>query len=277
MFGKDGYVVRDIKNHSKDKLDFLRRYTHAFLEALKKQKPPKYYLDLFSGPGICFNSETQNEDPGSPLIAIKEGASSYHFEKYIFVDINKENIDALRNRIAKLYPAILQRIEFIQSDCNDVADEIYKLLPQYSFTMSFIDPTGLDIHFDTIKRITDNKRADLIINFATGTSVKRNLHMFMKQKLSKLDKFLGTDVWKEKIKQSSNFATVTKVLAEIYKTQLESIGYSDVEPIADMQLVKSTEKHLQLYYLVFASKSERGHGIWRNIIKKQPAGQRSIF
>jgi len=277
MLRKDGLVVREIKRHTEDKLDILRRYSDTFLLALKKPAPPKYYLDLFSGPGICFNTDTNREIDGSPFIAIKIGESLYGFERYIFVDIEKENIDALRNRIESRFPNVLQRIIYINGDCNNVSREIHSYLPQYSFTLAFVDPEGLDVNFNTISKITDDRNVDLIVNFPIGMAAKRNIHKFIKKEESKLAAFLGTNKWRENIASTQDKVIITQLLANIYCEQLKSLGYKYVEPFSDMELVRSTEKSVPLYYLVFASKHPMGHELWRKITSRKSDGKRSIF
>lgn len=62
-------------------------------------------------------------------------------------------------------------------------------------------------------------------------------------------------------------------LIDVFKTQLCTLGYGSKavrsEPIKNNQGVT-------LYYLVYASKSERGDAIWRSITKNKPSGQRGM-
>lgn len=101
------------------------------------------YVDLFSGPGESIIRDTGQEVDGSPLLALK-----CDFGSYVFVDV-PDVLATLRLRLRNRPK--LARISFVEGDCNVVIDEILRLLPANHLTLAFIDSTGLQIRFDTIR------------------------------------------------------------------------------------------------------------------------------
>jgi three-Cys-motif partner protein len=77
LLGSDGLPIRDSGIWAKEKLHYLEDYLNIFFFGMRKKWPGKlYYIDLFSGPGLCRIRETGEELDGSPLIALR-----FDFEK----------------------------------------------------------------------------------------------------------------------------------------------------------------------------------------------------
>jgi three-Cys-motif partner protein len=92
----DDLLARKSGAWAKDKLFFLQKYISAF-ETSMKGKPwrRRIYIDLFSGPGKCTTRENSEYFLGSPLISL---TTQYPFTDYYFVDMDADNIHALRTR-----------------------------------------------------------------------------------------------------------------------------------------------------------------------------------
>jgi hypothetical protein len=63
-----------------------------------------------------------------------------------------------------------------------------------------IDPTGLQLRFETLKTLTVGRRIDLIYMFPEGIAARRNLERFLKKPDDRLSVSLGTDAWKPKVR-----------------------------------------------------------------------------
>jgi len=108
---------------------------------------------------------------------------------------------------------------------------------------------------------------DLIVHFPTA-DIKRNLKQNESTKQWLTDA-LGTSSWTSELTSLTDVARII----DVFKRQLTTLGYGSQqvrsEPIKN-------KKNLPLYYLVFASKSERGDAIWQSITKNKPSGQQGM-
>jgi three-Cys-motif partner protein len=242
---------------------YLSRYLDLFTKAMANRwKDGLLYIDLFSGPGKCINRGTGDELDGSPLIAL-----NYKFDRYIFVEKNKNSLDVLTKRCKAF--GFKKNVEYMNKDCNNAIHDIKSLIPKDALSIAFIDPFGLDFNFENYELLTSNRRVDLIINFPIGMAIKRNL------KSKKLDSFLGGDEWRKNNLVINN--NISTNITNYFKVNLKKLGY--VLPreyfIGDV-VVKSSQK-VPLYYLVFASKHPLGSKFWDEIRKYDPFGQRNLF
>lgn len=261
----DELPIMCVGNWATDKYYYFERYLDIFVRAMTKSWGGNInYLDLFCGPGRCLLRETGEEIDGSPLIALK-----YKFAKYIFVDIEKENIKTLRQRCkSRTY---FDRVEFISGDCNKEIETIRKLIPKYSLSLALIDPFGLDFNFSCYQKLTRDRKVDLIINFPLGTAIKRN---FSKSGPGKLNAFLGGKDWKKPVINNP-----TMHFINYFKKNLEKIGYKiprECELSEDV-LIKTIRKKVPLYYLLLASKNPLGATFWKKIRKYDSSGQKTLF
>lgn len=153
----DGLPVRPSGIWIKRKHYYLTEYAKIFTIGMGKKWKGLTFLDLFAGPGLCIIEQTQ-EVLGSPLLALQ-----YDFSHYIFVEETANLMNALQARCANSPKAAL--IKFIQEDCNSGIDHIIKQMPLNHLNLAFIDPTDIDIHFDTIKALSKVANGvDLLIN-----------------------------------------------------------------------------------------------------------------
>ena len=167
----------------------------------------------------------------------------------------------------------------LSGDCNEEVEEIIREIPQRGcLCLAFVDPTGLQIRFETIKRLTEGRRIDLIITFPEGMAIKRNLEKFLKQGHSLLDDFMGDTSWRQKYGKelaSLNPIETKKRFVELYQEKLNGVGYTEIKS-ADEVLIRSSAKKLPLYYLLFASKHSLGHQFWSKIGEIEPSGQQKF-
>lgn len=113
----DGLPIRPSGPWIDRKHFYLKRYMDILTKGMSK-KWDMTYIDLFAGPGRCLIESKNEEKDGSPLIAL-----NYGFSKYIFVEKNTDDLDALKARCRNSPKH--SRIEFIQGDCNEVVDKIH--------------------------------------------------------------------------------------------------------------------------------------------------------
>jgi len=256
----DGQVAMVVGPWAKEKLHYIRRYCYIFNTGMKGRWSTRTYIDLFSGPGKCVIEGTGEELDGSPLIAL---LSDVPFTHYFFNDIDTHAINSLKSRVASLASA---NITYFNMDCNEVIEHLLSQLPSYSLDCCFIDPTNWQIKFDSIQRLTKDRRMDLIITFQTGA-----IRRVADNPPEELDDFFGNPSWREeyKTKLLTGGRTRGRILLDIYEQRLRDLGYREIQ---DYLPVKNTRSAL-LYHLIFASKHPRGRDFWDKISQKSSTGQ----
>jgi spore photoproduct lyase len=272
--GSDGLPVRCVGLWAKDKYFYLGRYLDIFTTSMKNiWRGELYYIDLFAGSGKCKVRETGEEIDGSALISL---SVKYPFKRYFLVELDPDAASALKKRVEK--SPIKNRVHIIQGDCNKKIDEIVTEIPGKSLSLAVVDPTGLHIKFDTLQKLTKDRRIDLVITYPEGMDIKRNLSKYIKRPHSILDDYIGDKDWRllfpKNIKDINQMtsANIEKNLIDHYKKNLTKLSYKEIKS-GDEILIKSSQKRLPLYYLLFASKHPLGYKFWKEISKITPTGQ----
>src|SRR5258708_7846798 len=93
----DGLPMRPSGPWVAEKLDYLQRYIDIFEQSMRKKWMRRSFIDLFAGPGKCYDRNSETIYLGSPLIAL---TTHYPFTDYFLVDSDVENIQALATRCA---------------------------------------------------------------------------------------------------------------------------------------------------------------------------------
>jgi three-Cys-motif partner protein len=171
----DGLPIRCVGSWAQDKYFYLKRYLEIFTTAMRN-KWELYCIDLFAGFGKCRIRDSCEEIDGSALLSI---SIKYPFKKYFMVELNPYSAGILKTRIETT--PYKDRVHIIQGDCNTKIDEIISQIPEKSLSLGLIDPTGLHIKFDSLKKLTKDRKIDLIITFPEGMDIKRNLWRYIKQ------------------------------------------------------------------------------------------------
>ena len=255
----DGLITRESGPWIKRKHYYLKEYAKIFTTGMgKKWSGHLTFIDLFAGPGRCFIEKMEIEEDGSPLIALQ-----YPFNKYIFVEESAFLMDALKKRCAQS-PKV-GSIVFIQDDSNSGISRVIQEIPVENLNLAFIDPTDIDIHFETIKAFAAvSNGVDLLMNIQYGMDIKRNFQTYRGQgEISKLARFMGTDFDLSELKEPRD-------VIETYKIRIGGLGYKTVE---FRDIAVRNMKNSQMYFLLFASKHPTGLKFWKEISKKDEQGQ----
>ena len=233
---------------------FLERYMHIFTHGMdKKWEGELSFVDLFAGPGRCYIAKEEVEIDGSALMSLE-----FPFRRYFFVEMEAANLEALKLRCER--SPKLNSIRFVPGDCNKVLNQI----DPTGLTLAFIDPTGIDIHFHTIKSLAEGRKVDLLMTIMDGMDIRRNFDRYLKNpEGGPLDHFLGGNVGWAKIKSPRD-------VVEEFRNRLRGIGYKTVE-FTDIPV--SNERHAPMYFLLFASRHPRGLDFWKKITATDDSGQ----
>jgi len=260
----DGLPTRQTGPWSFDKLFWWNRYIEITTRAMvgSPHWSELVYVDLFAGPGICTTRVDDDRMPGSPLIAALAPKS---FDRLLLCESDSALAAACRTRLSRLCPDVPATL--IPGDCNEAIDDVVAQIPDRALTLAFIDPTGLHAHYETVRRLTENRRVDLYILLADNMDIVRNVELYATRPDSNLDLVLGPDSnWRTEWNQLSNQTptNVAALFADIYKRQLAKLGYTHT---ADEVLRNSQQ--VPIYRVVFASKDPRGLDFWNKTVKKE--------
>lgn len=295
-------------NWTENKLDTFVAYVKAYLTILNKFKD-KYawktlYFDGFAGAGThisqakqensLFNFDYSEEELLETTVykgavaRILELPEPFHFDQYIFVDVDKSNIEKLQ-QYRQYYNQLA--IDIQQSDCNQALVQFAQALTAQDAALIFLDPFGMQINWESIASLKQHKRSDIWILIPSGVAVNRLLTR--KRELlypEKLERFFGLSAkeildifYREKPKSQlslfdieedtgvsfdepkTKIADATEKIAEIYIRQLKTIW----EYITEKPLVLYNQSGRAIFHFVFASHNETGHKIAQQIITKR--------
>jgi len=269
----DGLPVRESGYWAEYKLFFWNRYV-AITTTAMVGKPVwsagVVYIDLFSGPGVCIERKNGRRFPGSPLIAAN---APKPFERILLCEINPAMAIACCKRLDES-PA-RNSYQMFEGDCNLQIDQLISRIPQRSLALAFIDPTGLHVHFGTVRKLANRGPTDLLVLFPDAVDILRNEKRYFDQPDSNLDLVLGTGSdWRQRKSDlnSSEGTKVRRLYSDIYKDQLRKwCGY---EHFGEEVI---SGRSGPLYRLVFATKHETGLKFWDESVKKDAGGQGRLF
>lgn len=258
--GLDGGAVVKAGLWAVGKLYYIKRYCEIFNAAMKDKWPMRMYVDLFAGSGKCLIEATGKEIDGSALTALR---CKVPFTHYFFNDVEVSAIECLKRRVSALQTE--RSVEYFAKDCNVVVEDLLSRFPANSLGFCFIDPLSWQVKFDSVRRLTQNRRMDIAVTFHVG-GMKRVIDNPPQELLE----FFPDSSWLEEYRNTKTHSQATgQILLAAYKKGLEAIGYVDIR---DFILMRNS-KRVPLYYLIFASKHRRGGEFWAKVGQRSETGQ----
>jgi len=258
----DGLELMSVGNWAQLKYKLVGKYCDIFTTGMKG-KWDLVYLDLFSGPGIVKIKETNTCIKNSALIAM---SLKNPFNHYVLNDYSRISSESLETRVKSLHPEISCQV--YSEDANLIVDKLFNGLPTYlkvgkPLFFAFIDPYSLNLHFETIKKLSE-KQVDILVLHALQMDGIRNMGHYLKDNNLRLDKFFGDAGWRVKLKESSiSKNQFIKFLSDEFDDRIKKLGYKAA-------LIKERISNNQgsgIYYLSFYSKHERGLEFFEKIRK----------
>lgn len=267
VLASDGLPALEVAEHAKEKEFAIGQIAGIFSAGMQHKWPRRYYIDPFAGPGMCRIKDKATEVDGSPMLAAKSRAK---FTDYFLSDKNGESLTTLKQRITRLELPEQANVRYYQGDADTAVAQILNDLPPpgISLGLAVFDPWGWDVAFETIAKLSQGRRLDLVINFPIGY-IKRN----WERELPALDRFMNGTDYKAPFQAAMLRATPgerpARVLLDAYTSELENIGYKYIQD----KVVVDNSRHLPLYCLIFASKHERGTDFWDKVTRRKESGQ----
>ena len=166
MQDDDGYGFSEHtylkQQHFKGILKMHLRITQAVFSNQQWAKPPYYYFDLNSGPGVY-----KGED-GSPLIFLKCANALAVDYSAVFIEINEDRYNQLIENI-KLY----QDVKVFLGNYNDIIPQFLGYSNRNKLGLLYSDETGKRPPFELLSKVaSDYQRLDLLI-YLSATNIKR--------------------------------------------------------------------------------------------------------
>jgi three-Cys-motif partner protein len=277
----DGLRLRPSGAWAAEKLDYLQRYIETFETSMRERWQERNYIDLLAGPGKIVIRGKQEIFLGSPLLAL---TAHYPFTGYYFIDSDPQKNASLQTRCSA--SPLAGKIRIWTGDCNLLVDRvIQELKPRQSASLNlgFLDPEGMELHWETVRKLASLRRMDLIINYPEGGLNRIMAKVFQSETSNAVDIFFGTQEWRLIYNryQLKQLRGLHRELIDLYKSRLVDLGYQEVklgdQVGGDEPLMRNTRRNAPLYRLIFASKNPLGDKFWHAITQRNRYGQMNLF
>ncbi|MGB9728223.1 MAG: three-Cys-motif partner protein TcmP [Thermoproteota archaeon] len=173
------------------KLAILQYYFDIYTKIQCNRLNKLFYFDLFSGSGLIKLKNINKFIFGSSLLSILVPLkfSKHLFNKYYFVEIDKERADMLKRSIEEIKNQVSINIEYeiLVDDMNNINYEKYMKESEHSLVV--IDPEGIEPKWETVSKILDNK-CDVIFTFMTS-GIQRLLGKKDEKATNVIKEFIG--------------------------------------------------------------------------------------
>jgi three-Cys-motif partner protein len=260
----DGLFIPEVGGWAETKYRLLSLYDTLFSSGMRYKWDKRVYIDLYAGAGINRIRGTQRLVYGSPLLALQV---NHPFDKYVFCEKSKRNIEALRERTKKI--SADADVQIIQGDCNEKIREIMAAIPAASqrskvLSLCLVDPYNLGIKFDTIARLAQ-RFTDFLVLLALYMDANRNYSTYIQDTSTKVGDLLGDKTWRSRwLKAQFSSISFPRFVADEYAKRMCELGYL---PTPRMKEVRSFEKNLPLYHLAIFSRHSRAYEFWSEVLK----------
>jgi three-Cys-motif partner protein len=256
----DGLFADIVGPWASEKHERLSKYVDSYRSARAMFLPPKgtggaAYIELFSGPGRSLVDGAGYFIDGSPLVAFKAAQlSGTKFSELHFNDLDSENIDALRQRIAQLGGAA----QFYNEAASTAVDRITYALNPTGLHFAFLDPYNLEsLPFSIIQKLATLSRMDMLIHVSIF-DLQRNLRRYLNERRV-LDSFMPG--WHDAVDVNRGDQAVRTALLRHWLGLIKGLGTT---PADGIELVSATGGQ-RLYWLVFVSAHPLGRKLWNDI------------
>lgn len=260
----DGQYIPIVGQWSSDKHYYLSRYMNAFTTSMRLKWNALHYIDLFAGAGMERLKESQALEWGSPMLAAHV---RFPFSRLHLCEKENRRHKALVARVSQIRPDS----QILQGDANECINGIVREIPRDSLSLAFLDPYGLHLEFETLRKLSDI-RADMVIFFPDRIDVLRNWEEhYLQDPDSNLDRCLGSGAAWRSLLDATPSDRLAEVLRKLYVDQIRSLGYCEFE------YQRISMKGHPLYILIFCSRSKLAAKLWRGISVKESDNQRRLF
>jgi three-Cys-motif partner protein len=258
----DGLLARKSGIRAKRKHHFLRNYCGITTKSMRK-KWRLVYLDVMAGPGLCKISDTGEEFPGSPFVAL-----DHEFHEFILIESESRLADALKQRVAR-HPKASQ-VKVHQENWVDLLKQGQLRFTDDTLVVAFVDPTGISqVPMKAMLQLAKNQRIDLLVTIQHSLGITWNVPQYIKSESERtaLDAFLNSADWRKwKWKDPSEFA---RMAIDAFSQRIQQEGFIGTRHI-------SVPVDQPLYRFTLFSRHPRAEKFWNEILRIDEAGQREL-
>jgi three-Cys-motif partner protein len=257
MTNSQGITVWHYEGQTRCKHAIVQQYFDRWVKILGKWNSLNCF-DCFGGCGAYYDD---NPDDivgfGSPILeGLCIDANHAFLDRnvdLVVIEQDHSNVENMK-RVFQLASVHVQPL-FIESEFDKAVNQILddnRLAPSFFF----IDPFGFDIRFQTLARIMQTPKSELVINFMFN-AVSRFLSA--KPIADNLTSLYGTDAWQELTELSGQ--PRENGLTRLYKDQLKKLGrFVYGYPMS------FEDKHRTYYYLFHVTNSAKGCSIMKSVV-----------
>lgn len=259
----DQLLVRKSGEWAKRKHHYLKNYCGITTVSMR-DKFKLVYLDVMAGPGRCKIEETNEEFPGSPLVAM-----DYDFTEFIFIEEDEESVSALKKRLANHRKA--NKVKVIQESWIKAVESGKLKFGNSTLVVAFVDPTGISqVPLAAMKLLAKNPKIDLLVTIQYRLGIVWNAPQYQRSRSSDtaLDHFLGDKSWRDwEKKDAGEFGRLAvEYFCDKFQKEEGFIGSRHV----------SVPENNPLYRFTLFSRHPLGQAFWLKILKSDEKGQREL-
>jgi three-Cys-motif partner protein len=259
----DGLPILEIRPHSRAKLRALGKFSNAFSTALKNAGRTAY-VDLYAGPGLLRHQRSKDLEWGTPQIPLQ---CPDPFGDLVLVERDGESADALLARV-RVRAKRGEHVVVINDDAEAAIDEVIRKIPPRSFVLALVDPFRIEFSLEAIREIAAARRFDLILLFADGMDLKRNLDLAIAGDRAHAPRFnaaFGGDDWRGVVVAGEPASRSAGKMIALYVEKLRAAGFTHF----GNPLVVRNSNEVEVYQLLYATRADLGVKIWNDCT--QPA------
>ena len=248
---------KEIGEWSEIKLKCIHNYLGAYSNILSRAGYKEYYfIDGFASTGFCKSKQTSTTIRGSATLALSVNPP---FSRYFFIELDKNKINELE-KLKTLFPRL--KVEIFKGDCNIEIATVLREIGDNTPFIALLDPQAGDLYWDTIQKVSEKNKVELLINFPFGMAINRYMPLVEGKDIDsemrgKLNKIFGTEAWvpiyHERKKGTITSSQAREKYLDIYLIGLKQLGF---KYYAVKNLMNS--KNVHIYYLIFATCNRKG-------------------
>lgn len=272
----DGLLTPEVGAWGERKYRLVAIYAEMFATSMKDKWDCRVYIDLFAGAGRAKLRGSTAIVPASPLLAL---GIPNKFDKYIFCEQDEAKLSALKERTASLAPTA--PVEFVPGDVNANVKQVLALIPPHRtdfkvLCFCFADPYRVrNLRFETIRTLS-KKYVDFLVLIPNYMDANRNLERYLAESNTALDEFLGSTDWRKEWKAAQlRREKFPRFLADTFGRHMAKERYL-YNGLQETVPIRSDERNLPLYVLMFFSRHPLGATFWKQAMKSS-TDQRELF
>jgi three-Cys-motif partner protein len=261
----DGLDTPEVGYWGRRKYHFLSRYLALFSTGMKNKWPVRHFIDLFAGSGRALLKGSREVVLTSSTLAATVDSP---FTRIHSCDADASKCKALNARLTALRDPSTFAVH--HGDANRVVGAIVNSVPSSALCVTFADPYGLHLDFETVQRIA-SIRSDLIILLADNMDALRDwASIYLQNPKSSLDRFMGEPGWRDMF-ASTPSDKQAEAFRKRYQERLETLGY---QHFAHERFQNSQGR--DIYSLLYATRHPRGLDFWKKAADIDEGGQRKL-